>query len=291
MMTERAGDCVKDGWLFAPITFDEGGAAGLDDWRLALQAAAIEAAEARSEPAIRRSRHASTYLVQLDRDGQRLDFFVKVYRPPAGVELVKRPLRGSRMKQALKISAELRKNGFQVPAIMISGANSRDGRSMLITARAKGMPLPEAIMTMQMNRKRALLKALGGEVARLHRRGFIHGDLTPHNIFVSGEAARFTFIDNDRTRRAIAIGAARRRLRNFVQLGRFNLDGVTRADLMRVLRAYALALGIRNWRATRDRAAAMLHQRIDRDRARRVNCMEAKRRQTPRQRRPRSSQS
>src|SRR5271166_340906 len=199
-MTEPARDSVKDGWLFAPIASDQAGAGGLDDW-LALKAAAVDAAQARSEPALRRSRHASTYLVRLGCDGQSVDFFVKVYRPPAGVELVKQRLRGSRMKQAMKISAELRKHGFHVPAIMTSGANSRDGRSMLITARAEGTPLPEAIVTMEMNRKRALLKKLGGEVARLHRRGFIHGDLTPYNVFVTDEATRFTFVDNDRTRR------------------------------------------------------------------------------------------
>ena len=93
--------------------------------------------------------------------------------------------------------------------------------------------------------KRALLRALGGEIARLHRAGFIHGDLTPHNIFVGGGVRpRFIFIDHDRTRRAAALGRRRRQLRNLVQLGRFDLEGVTRTDRLRVFRAWADALKI-----------------------------------------------
>ena len=50
-------------------------------------------------------------------------------------------------------------------------------------------------------RKRALLRALGSEVARLHRTGIVHGDLTPYNVFVTpGEPPCFIFLDHDRTR-------------------------------------------------------------------------------------------
>ena len=232
--------------------------------------AAIEAAEGRSEPAIRRSRHAITYKLQLAGGGSReVDFFVKVYRRAQGLEPLRRLLRSSPIDQAVKIGSELRKHGFCVAPMLIRGINLRDGRSMLVTARAHGMPLAEAIAALDVDRKRHWLEKLGQEVARLHRAGFIHGDLTPHNLFIAQDPARFVFIDNDRTRRVRPIGAARRRLRNFVQLGRFDLDRVTRADRMRVLRAYASALGLRNWRALRNRAAAMLRERTDRDRTKR----------------------
>jgi len=212
--------------------------------------AAIEAAEGRSEPAIRRSRHAITYKLQLAGGGSReVDFFVKVYRRAQGLEPLRRLLRSSPIDQAVKIGSELRKHGFCVAPMLIRGINLRDGRSMLVTARAHGMPLAEAIAALDVDRKRHWLEKLGQEVARLHRAGFIHGDLTPHNLFIAQDPARFVFIDNE--------------------LGRFDLDRVTRADRMRVLRAYASALGLRNWRALRNRAAAMLRERTDRDRTKR----------------------
>ena len=65
-----------------------------------------------------------------------------------------------------------------------------------------------------------MLRALGAEVARLHRAGYIHGDLTPYNIFVTGlQPPQFVFIDHERTRRTILSRFERPRMRNLVQLG------------------------------------------------------------------------
>jgi hypothetical protein len=117
--------------------------------------------------------------------------------------------------------------------------------------------------------KRALLHALGEEVARLHRAGFVHGDLTPYNVVVERvEPPRFVFIDHERTRRTPSVGRMRYRLRNLVQLGRLEFPGLTRADRVRVLRAYADAFVVRNPRRLKRRAASMLARRLERDRGR-----------------------
>src|SRR5206468_2668804 len=86
----------------------------------------------------------------------------------------------------------------------------------------------------------ALLRRLGAEVARLHRAGFVHGDLVPPNVRVVGEC--FIFLDNDRTRRSrLLVGLVGRR--NLVQLGRFVVPGLTLSDRARVLAAYAAGRG------------------------------------------------
>jgi hypothetical protein len=73
-------------------------------------------------------------------------------------------------------------------------------------------------------------------VGRLHRAGFVHGDLVPPNVRLVG--GRLVLLDNDRTRRSrLLVRLAARR--NLVQLGRFVVPGVTATDRARVLRAYA----------------------------------------------------
>lgn len=263
----RTRDPANARWVLRPIAASDRALNSKRPQLASLMAAAIEAADGRSEPAIRQSRHAITYQLRLDGSSREVDFFVKVYRRPRGLEPLGRLLRRSPIDQTIKIGAELRKHGFCVAPLLIRGVNLRDGRMMMVTARAQGTPLADAIAALGVDRKRIWLEKLGQEVARLHRAGFIHGDLTPYNVFIAEDPARFVLIDNDRTRRVRQIGAGRQRLRNFVQLGRFDLGGVTRADRMRVLRAYASALGLSNWRALRDRAAVMLRERIDRDRS------------------------
>ncbi len=114
--------------------------------------------------------------------------------------------------------------------------------------------------------KRAMLRSLGEEIARLHRSGFVHGHLTPYIVIVEGgEPPRFVFIDNERTRRA-TIGRMRSRLPNLVQLGRFEPPGLTRADHVRVLRAYEDALVAHHPRRLMRRAASMLARRLERGR-------------------------
>jgi Lipopolysaccharide kinase (Kdo/WaaP) family len=248
-------------------------------WRLAVEdslarapgviRAALELADSTRLP-FRRSRHASTFLLCSPSGREDADLFVKHFDPPAGWERLKSYSRRSRSSRTARISAALRAAGFSVPPLLLQGVHSETQRELIVTARAEGDGPILALRALggSVAAKRAVLRALGGEVGRLHLAGFIHGDLTPFNIRIMfGELPRFTFIDNDRTQRNVLIARARRRLRNLVQLGRFALPGITRTDRMRVFRAYEATLHRRHSRSLERKVAAMLRRRTQRTRA------------------------
>jgi hypothetical protein len=166
----------------------------------------------------RASRHART--VRLDA------IWVKTYPAPGG----RRALRAFRMGTALAAA------GLAVPSVVL--AARRAGEGVLVTRDVGGEDVLAALERRRSARgaKRALLAALGAEVARLHEAGFVHGDLVPANVRLVGE--RFVFLDNDRTRRSALLVRLTGR-RNLVQLGRFVVPGLSLADRARVLAAYA----------------------------------------------------
>jgi hypothetical protein len=175
----------------------------------------------------RASRHART--LSLAAAGGAL--FVKTYPAPGGW----RALRALRMGQALAAA------GLGAPEVVV--AARRGGAGLLVTRDAGGEDLLAAVARRRtrLGEKRALLGRLGAEVARLHRAGFVHGDLVPPNVRLVGE--RFVFLDNDRTRRSrLLVRLAGRR--NLVQLGRFVVPGLTVSDRARVLAAYAAGRGL-----------------------------------------------
>jgi len=174
----------------------------------------------------RASRHACT----LPLPGPGGTLFVKTYPAPGGW----------RATQALRMGQALRAAGFCAPAVV--AVARRAGAGLLVTRDVGGEDLLAAVARCSRHsEKRALLGRLGAEVARLHRAGFVHGDLVPPNLRVVGE--RFVFLDNDRTRRSrLLVRLAARR--NLVQLGRFVVPGVTVTDRARVLAAYAAARGL-----------------------------------------------
>lgn len=232
-----------------------------------LVARTLEAVRGCAGEPLRRSRHAVTYRVHL-RAAETWDrrvIYIKLFDAPGGFVALKERFRGSRAVNMGRMLGELREAGFCVPSLLLLGRERGGGRSLAVTTAAEGDSLVEIIARSgvgAVESKRALLHALGGEVARLHRAGFIHGDLTPHNIFVGGGGRpRFIFIDHDRTRRAAALGRRRRQLRNLVQFGRFDLDGVTRTDRLRVFRAWADALELAGRRPTMRRVLKMLAAR------------------------------
>src|SRR5205814_2445217 len=135
-----------------------------------------------------------------------------------------------------RMARALAARGFGAPEVLLAAERARAG--LLVARDAGGEDLASALARRGLTRvgKRALLRALGAEVARLHAAGFVHGDLVPPNVRVSGD--RLVFLDNDRTRRSrllVAVGARR----NLVQLGRFVVPGLTLTDRARVLDAYA----------------------------------------------------
>ena len=191
----------------------------------------------------RASRHARTFRLPAT-DGA---VFVKTYRAPAGW----RATRAFRMGEALRTA------GLGAPTVV--AAARRAGAGLLVTRDAGGEDLAAAIAERRgvPRAKHALLRALGVEVARLHRAGFVHGDLVPPNVRVGGN--RFVFLDNDRTRRSRVLVRLVGR-RNLVQLGRLVVPGVTVADRVRVLAAYAAERRLS--RRARRRLARWLVQKI-----------------------------
>jgi hypothetical protein len=215
-----------------------------------------------------RSRHAVTYLTQIpDGPGRAQELYIKTFHSPRGLAALKQMFRGNRVDNVLRITEALHRASFATALVLLKGAHDASGRTMLTSSRAEGVALPEFIARTQgWARKRELLRQLGSEVARLHRTGLVHGDLTPYNVFVvQGEPPCFVFLDHDRTRPGFPTGRRYRQLRNLVQLGRFDLPGVSNADRLRVFNAYAAGLDRASRRAMERRVARMLARRRRRD--------------------------
>jgi Lipopolysaccharide kinase (Kdo/WaaP) family len=254
----------RDGWslLLAPAL------AGLTS-RLGLELIdrALKLAGGEGELPLRRSRHASTYQICLGTPlSGETEVFVKLLDAPRGLKAVRRLAMRSRAERMEAILDALVAAGFGVAPVLMLGDERGGGRTMMVTTRVAGEPLPRVLRSAAgaPARRRELLRALGAEVARLHRAGFIHGDLTPYNIFVaSGSPMRFSLIDHERTAEP-RLDWERRRLRNLVQLCRFDLEGMDRIDRFRIVDAYARAMGDSPRRLIR-RVASMLRARRLRD--------------------------
>jgi len=258
-----------------------GGTADIGGWRFHLARAANHPAAQRPQELIaqayaaaagkaghplRRSRKAASFRLPLASEAaSETEIFVKLIDPPRGLARVKTMLRGSRGAQVARVTEQLEAAGFGAPPVLLHGREAASGRELVLMPIVHGDG-PFKALEGTIAYRRAMLHALGAEIARLHRAGFIHGDLTPYNLFVvRGEPPRFILVDHERTRRTIFPGKRRRQLRNLVQLGRFDLPGLSRTDRMRVLRAYAGGLTGAPWRSLRRRASALLERRTRRD--------------------------
>jgi len=254
----------RDGWslLLAPALAELPSRLGLE----LIERAIKIAGGAGAEP-LRRSRHASTYQIRLGTPlSGETEVFVKLLDAPRGLKAIRRLILRSRAERMQSILDALVAAGFAVAPILMLGDEPRSGRTMMVTARVAGEPLPRFLRGMAgaPARRRELLRALGDEIARLHRAGFVHGDLTPYNIFAAnGTPARFSLIDHERTARP-RLNWERRRLRNLVQLCRFELEGMGRTDRLRIVDAYGRAMGGAPRRVIR-RVTVMLRARRLRD--------------------------
>lgn len=236
--------------------------------------AVLDTVAGRNGAPYRRSRHATTWKVDVEGpSGKSAMIFIKRLDPLRGFARLKGALRPYRFEHVIRISDAILRDGLGAARVLLGGRNLSDRSEVIVSRQLAG-----AMVTRMMNPKfrepmpvrRAMLRGLGAEVARFHRHGYIHGDLTPYNVFVAGERPmRFAFIDNERTSRVspLTIRVARRRMRNLVQLGHFDPPGVSRTDKMRVLVAYAEAEGIEPRRLAR-KLAALIERRMRRDRNR-----------------------
>jgi len=254
----------RGGWILFLLDYD---ARFSEELRESLIDSAFAAIDGTLKKRIRRSRHAETWAQHLG-SGSGPDVYFKVIDAAHGAHAMKLLFKGSRAAHVARISERLRADGIGVPEILLLGAEQRGGREIVVTARVDGRNVPRYLRSHEpLTAKRAILRALGAEIARLHRAGYLHGDLTPYNIFVTGvNPPQFVFIDHDRTRRTILSRFERPRLRNLVQLGHLDLKTITNTDRMRVWCGYSATMPTRRRRAARRRVAQMLQTRIARDR-------------------------
>src|SRR6185312_3776074 len=187
-----------DGWRLTTTL-----PSGLVQARQQLVTGVLCAAEGHSVAPMRRSRRAVTYNCRVTALTDTPPVFVKVIAPPRGIDRLKRMLRGSDAAQVAGITSQIINAGFNAPPVWIWGNHSSTGRELVVTPRARGYG-PLRALSMLAGAPQAkwrLLKALGEEIARFHRAGFIHGDLTPFNLFISpGENPDFALLDHERTR-------------------------------------------------------------------------------------------
>jgi len=255
----------RGGWIFFLLDYD---ARFSEELRESLIDSAFGAIDGTLKKRIRRSRHAETWAQHLGSGGGP-DVYFKVIDAARRAHAMKLFFKGSRAAHVARISERLRADGIGVPEILLLGAEQRGGREIVVTARVEGRNVPRYLRSQHepLTAKRAILRALGAEIARLHRAGYLHGDLTPYNIFVTGvNPPQFVFIDHDRTRRTILSRFERPRMRNLVQLGHLALQTITNTDRMRVWCGYSATMPTRRRRAARRRVVEMLQTRIARDR-------------------------
>jgi len=254
---------TRGGWTFFLPDYD---ARYSEELRERLIDSAFAAIDGTLSTRVRRSRHAETWFEHFDQVGGLAAYF-KVLDPIRGLNRVRWIFRRRRAAHVASVSEHLRADAVGVPEILLLGAERRGGREIIVTARVEGFSVARHLRRAKLASRRVVLRALGAEVARLHRAGYIHGDLSPFNIFVTGlEPPQFVFIDHERTRRTILSRFARPRMRNLVQLGHLELFGITNTDRMRVWCGYSATFSVRRRRAERRRIAAMLRERIAQDR-------------------------
>ncbi len=250
---------TRGGWTFFLPDYD---ARYSEELREELIDSAFAAIDGTLATRVRRSRHAETWSDRFDRAGG-LQAYFKVLDPIRGLHRARSIFKRRRAAHVASISEHLRADGVNVPEILLLGAERRGGREIIVTSRVDGFNLVRHLKRATLASRRVVLRALGAEVARLHRAGYIHGDLTPYNIYVTGiEPPQFVFIDHERTRRTILSRFQRPRMRNLVQLGHLNVTGFTNTDRMRVWCGYSAQLSARRRRLERRRVVTMLAARI-----------------------------
>jgi hypothetical protein len=194
------------------------------------------------------SRFATVVRFHNPADGD--SFFYKEFHNRGMKDVLKNFFGLTRGKRAFRAGHSLLQYGFLTPEPVLYGVQKRFfiiQRNFLITRAVSGdrtyqyfrhhyhLPLPRELL----EEKRALLYAAGREIGRLHKAGIFHGDLRVGNIILSGRgaAARFYFIDNERTTGSRTL-SEKKRLKNLVQLNMVGLPHITVTDRYRFLTAY-----------------------------------------------------
>ena len=186
----------------------------------------VAALEGKRGAPFHRSRHATTWKLRLARPtGESTNLFVKKLDTTRGlIAHAKARSRAKRSEHVRRISEDLYRHDFGAPSVLLVGENRDTGNEVIVTSEAPGFMLTRWMNPSHQTDvalRRAILRKLGAEIARLHRSGYLHGDLTPYNIFATeSPQIAITFIDHEGTEKTtpVSINGARNRLRNMVQL-------------------------------------------------------------------------
>jgi tRNA A-37 threonylcarbamoyl transferase component Bud32 len=176
------------------------------------------------------------------------EYYFKAFLPRGSVEAIKTLLRGSRARRCCKNTEKLLVAGFSAPRIL--AAKTRGPIPWIVMQGVRGIAWADYLASFlthpetveRLRWKRRLIRALGAEVGRLHRKGFAHGDLRPFNVLVDSAAREplFHFIDNERSRRSPHL-RERERVRNLVQINMLQAPQIQCSDRLRFWRAYCAA--------------------------------------------------
>lgn len=225
------------------------------------------------------SKHPQTLQVKASLEAGSDVLFLKVFHGRSGVSAIKDIFRDSKAFRSMHQAAALSRLDFKVP-IAVAAGEKREHRllrkAFVLTIGVDGQSLPAflrqhgaGVHGISLFEKRNALKHLALEVRRLHKLGFVHGDLVPTNIFVSrspGKESGFFFMDNDRTHQYPKWIPHTLWRRNLVQLNRIPLPGVTLQDRVRFLGHY---LGLKEWGNKERQLLAWLERKT---RKRRTEC-------------------
>ncbi|WP_421622080.1 lipopolysaccharide kinase InaA family protein [Alkalilimnicola ehrlichii] len=176
--------------------------------------------------------------------------FLKIFLPRGYLEGLKSLLRGSRGVRAVDLSEQLTQAGFHTPPVLAHGWLNNQCEFVLTRA-VHAVPMLTYVTTrlgpppLSLRERRQLLHECGREIARLHRNGWIHGDLRLANILVTVNAPQapneFWFLDNEGNRKC---RSQRQRLRNLVQMSMIRDEFQSTTDRMRLLKGYSTGMAL-----------------------------------------------
>jgi serine/threonine protein kinase len=184
-------------------------------------------------------------------EGRSAHLLLKLYPPEHGVGQLKDFFRVSKALRYWRHAVSLSSRGFLTPVVWAAGERRTWRRlemafivTELLPAQSLSVYLwgneAEGRPQLSVHEKRLHIRELGRQVGRMHRLGFVHGDLVVSNILVRPEAnhALYYYIDHDRTLKYPRWLPQSFWKRNLIQLNRLILPGITPRDRLRFFHAY-----------------------------------------------------
>lgn len=171
-----------------------------------------------------------------------LGLYYKEFLPRSPAQRLAARVRGSRATRIQRNTRALHHYGFNAPLPVHHGSLGR-GHEYLFMPAVPGKSVQQWLFELRgasaRRERKALLRALGNYIGRLHATGFIHGALRRDNIFADKHPGGFHFalLDNEHTTRH-APPAGRSMLRNLASLNTLPLQDLGVFDRMCFFRAW-----------------------------------------------------